>query len=128
MAELNDLASAIRDRDAMSESAPDLHDYYRTHKVRGVPLLGRLQLTDCTRLILYNVQGFTVRQVWIELCACLGELARSIVKINRVSHVNRNPHMNLWVRKDVGAALISVIRQQNKKRLWELGHVVTEAQ
>jgi hypothetical protein len=128
MENLNTIASAInRDRDAMNGSAPDLYEYYRTHKVQGVPLLGRLELTDCTRLILYNVQGFTVRQVWTELIACLGELARSIVKIKHVSHLNRNPHMILWVRKDAGAALISVIRQQNKKRLRELEGVVAEA-
>lgn len=127
MAEFPELANADRVRAAVDGSAPVLHDYQKTHKVRGVPLLGRLELSDCTRLILYNVQGFTVAQVWTELRASLGELARSIVQIKRVSHLNRNPHMDLWVRKDVGSALISVIRQQNKKRLEGFGSIVRMA-
>ena len=127
MAELTELAGADRVQDAVGGSAPVLHEYQKTHKVRGVPLLGRLELSDCTRLILYNVQGFTVAQVWTELRASLGELARSILQIKRVSHLNRNPHMDLWVRKDAGSALISVIRQQNKKRLEGFGSVVRMA-
>lgn len=127
MAELTELAGADRVQDAVGGSAPVLHEYQKTHKVRGVPLLGRLELSDCTRLILYNVQGFTVAQVWTELRASLGELARSILQIKHVSHLNRNPHMDLWVRKDAGSALISVIRQQNKKRLEGFGSVVRMA-
>lgn len=108
--------------------APSPNEYLKTHKVRGVPRLGDQELRDCTRLILYNVQGFTVSQVWTELRATLGELSRSIRLIKCVSNVNRNPHMDLWVEKGTGSALINVVRQQNKVRIQEVDRVVTEAQ
>ena len=107
MAKLTELAGADRVQDAVGGSAPVLHEYQKTHKVQGVPLLGRLELSDCTRLILYNVQGFMVAQVWTKLQASLGELAWSILQIKRVSHLNRNPHMDLWVRKNADIALSS---------------------
>lgn len=94
-----------------------------------MPRHGRLDLNrDCTRLILFNVQGFTVPQVWTKLRASLGGMSRSIVKIKRVSGPNRNPHMDVWVRKDLGGSLVSVIRQQTKTHLWDFVRVVTEAQ
>jgi len=121
------ITSASGAGNAVRGSAPTLRGYQRTHKVHGAPLHGRLELQNCTRLILFNVQGFTVAQVWTELRATLGELARSIVQIKRVSGLNRNPHMDLWVRQDVGAALVSVIREQTRTRLWNMSRVVTEA-
>lgn len=127
MASQNPPLGITRVRDTARGSAPTLHEYQTTHKVRGAPRLGRLELQDCTRLILYNVQGFTVTQVWTELRATLGELARSIVQIKRVSSLNRNPHMDMWVRKDTGAALVNVICEQTRTRLWSMSRVVTEA-
>lgn len=127
MASLTLTASAYGVGNAARGSAPSLREYQHTHKVRGAPLLGRLELQNCTRLILYNVQGFTVPQVWTELRATLGELSRSIVQIKRVSGLNRNPHMDLWVREDSGAALVNVIREQTKARLWSMSRVITEA-
>jgi exonuclease III len=104
------------------------HEYLKAHKTRGVPLLGHLELRDCTRLIIYNVQGFSTAQIWTELRGCLGDLARSIVKVKRVSGINRNPHADLWVRKDTGSTLVAVIREQTRTRLWMFVKVVTEAQ
>jgi len=113
--------------DAAHGSAPTLCEYRITHKVRGTPLLGHPKLQHCTHLILFNVQGFTVAQVWTELRATLGELARSIVQIKRVSDQNRNLHMDMWVWQDVGAALVSVIREQTQTRLWKMSRVVMKA-
>ena len=67
-------------------------------------------------------------QIWTELRGCLGDMARSIVKVKRVTGTNRNPHADLWVRKDTGSALIAVIREQTRTRLWSFAKVVTEAQ
>ena len=128
MATISPTSSDARDQGIASGSALALNDYLNTHKVRGVPLLGRLELQDCTRLVIYNIQGFTTKQIWTELRAGLGDLARAIVKIKRVSSPNRNPHADLWVRRDLGAALVSVIRQQTKTRLWRFVQVITEAQ
>jgi exonuclease III len=121
-------SSTTRDRVSNGGSTPDLNEYLSSHPVRGVPLLGRLELRDCVRLILYNVQGFTTSQIWTELRASLGDLARSILKIKRVAGKNRNPHAELWVRRDTGAALVSVIRRQTKTRYWQFARVVTEAE
>ena len=122
-------SSATRDRVEPGGHSPEnLQNYLEAHPVRGVPLLGRLELRDCTRLIIYNVQGFTTSQIWTELRGCLGEMARSIVKVKRVSGPNRNPHADLWVRRDIGAALVSVIREQTKTRHWDFVRMVTEAQ
>jgi len=121
--------SVTRDRVEPGGHSPEnLQKYLEAHPVRGVPLLGRLELRDCTRLIIYNVQGFTTSQIWTELCGCLGEMARSIVKVKRVSGPNRNPHADLWVRRDTGAALVSVIREQTKTRRWDFVRMVMEAQ
>jgi len=120
--------SASRDRVSTSESAPGLNEYLSTHKPRGVPLLGRLELRDCVRLVLFNVQGFSVAQIWTELRASLGDMARSIVKVKLVSGMNRNPHADVWVRRETGMTLVSVIRQQTRTRLWEFRKVVTEAE
>ena len=48
----------------------------------------------------------------MELHASLGDMGQVIAKINKVSGVNRNPHMDMWVQKDLAAALLSVICQQ----------------
>ena len=124
----SDLSSASEGRDIASESAPGLDEYLSTHKPRGVPLLGHLGLADCIRLILFNVQGFTVKQIWTELRASLGDLARAIVKVKLVNGPNRNPHADMWVRREAGAVLVSVIRQQTRTRLWTFAKVVTEAE
>jgi exonuclease III len=118
---------AFRGRDQSSESAPDLNDYRLSHPARRYREDFNRHRT-CTRLILYNVQSFTVPQIWTELRASLGELARSIVKVKRVSGLNRKPHADLWVRKDSGAALVDVIRRQTRTRLWNVSKIVTEAE
>jgi len=59
---------------------------------------------------------------------CLGDLARSIIKVKRVSGLNRNPHADVWVRRDTGAALVAVIRSQTRTQLWKFITVVTEVQ
>src|SRR6267142_129303 len=120
--------SASRDRVSNSESTPGLNEYLSTHKPWGVPLLGRLELRDCMRLVLFNVQGFSVAQIWTELRASLGDLACAIVKVKLVSGMNRNPHADVWVRRETGMTLVSVIRQQTWTRLWEFRKVVTEAE
>jgi exonuclease III len=124
----SDLSSASRGRDSDSVSTPGLNEYLLTHKPRGVPHLGRLELADCIRLILFNVQGFTTKQIWTELRASLGDLARAIVKVKLVNGPNRNPHADLWVRRELGGTLVSVIRQQTRTRLWTFMKVVTEAE
>src|ERR1700691_3284269 len=107
-----------RDRDFIHGAAvPDLHNYNKAHRVRGVPRLGSLDLLrDTTRLILYNVQGFTEKQIWTELNACLGDLSKAVVRVKHVTGLNRNPHADLWVRKDAGWALLSTIRRQTRFR------------
>jgi hypothetical protein len=109
-------------------SASTLCEYWITHKVWETPLLGCPELQHCTCLILFNVQGFMVAQVWTELRATLGELAWSIVQIKQVSDWNRNPHMDMWVWQNVGAALVSVIWDQTRTHLWRMFQVVMEAQ
>ncbi|KAH9957560.1 hypothetical protein BJV74DRAFT_800071 [Russula compacta] len=110
----------IRERGAVDGSAPLLYEYTETHQVPEIPPLGKLDLKDCQRLILFNV--------WTELRACLGDMARSIVKLNRVVGPQRNPHCDMWVRRDTGAALVAAVRQQTKRRNWGLPRVVTEAE
>lgn len=125
----NRSSSATRDRTENGGLSPENpNDYYTAHRVRGVPLLGRLELRDCTRIIIYNIQGFSTEQIWTELRGCLGDLARSIIKVKRIAGLNRNPHADVWVRKDTGATLVAVIRSQTKTRLWKFARVVTEAQ
>ena len=93
-----------------------------------MPLLGRLELRDCSRLIIYNIQGFSTRQIWMELMGCLRDLARSIIKVKQVSGLNRNPHADVWVHRDTGAALVAVIHSQTRTQLWKFIMVVTETQ
>ncbi|KAI9453802.1 Endonuclease/exonuclease/phosphatase, partial [Lactarius psammicola] len=103
---------------AYGVSVPGLPDYLKTHRVRGMPPPGDLNLKrDCTRLILYNVQSHTTAQIWHELRACLGNMADSIVKIKRVSGLNRHPHADVWVRKSLGSAFLSTIRARTKIRM-----------
>lgn len=112
-------------------SAPALNDYRLAHPVprRNAPGQYGFDLErDCVRLILYNIQGMTVPEIWTELTASLGDLARSIVKVKRVSGPNRNPHADLWVRKDSGTALVDVVRRQTRTRLWEFSRVTTEVE
>jgi hypothetical protein len=45
------LASDTRGQVYDGGLALDLNDYYKSHKVRGRPRLGELELKDCTRLI-----------------------------------------------------------------------------
>ena len=98
------------------------------HQVQGVPLLGCLELRDCMRLIIYNIQGFSTRQIWTELMGCLRDLARSIIKVKWVLGPNQNPHADVWVRRDTGAALVAVIRLQTRTWLWKFITVITEVQ
>ena len=110
-------------------SAPALDDYRLAHPIprRNAPGQYGFDLErDCVRLILFNVQSMTVPEIWTELTASLGELARSIVKVKRVSGPNRNPHADLWVRKDSGTALVDVVRRQTRTRLWDYSRIVTE--
>ena len=53
-------------------------------------------------------------------------MGRSIVKVKQVSGLNRNPHADMWVRNDLGAALLSNIRQQTKFRALDFHKFVTE--
>jgi hypothetical protein len=93
---------------------PGLQDYLETHCIQGMPPSGDLDLArDCMHLILYNVQGHNTCQIWDELEACLGELAKGIVKVKHISGLNRNPHADLWVCKDMGLSLLSCIRDRN---------------
>jgi hypothetical protein len=125
---LPDPSSTSSGQDSNSESAPSLYDYLSTHKPWGVPHLGRLELQDCIRLILFNVQGFTAKQIWTELCASLSNLAQATVKVKLVNGPNQNLHVDLWVRRETGSVLVSVIHQQTRTRLWTFMKVVTEAQ
>ncbi|KAF8260945.1 hypothetical protein EI94DRAFT_1893738 [Lactarius quietus] len=80
-----------------------------------MPSTRRLDLKrECTRLILYNVQSFTTPQIWRELSECLGHMIEAVVKIKRVSGLNRHPHADLWVRKDRASQLLSLIRERTK--------------
>ncbi|KAH9051480.1 Endonuclease/exonuclease/phosphatase, partial [Lactarius vividus] len=89
--------------------------YLKTHQVRGMPSPNDLNLArDCTHLILYNIQSFTTAQIWHELRLCLGNMADGIVKIKRVSGINQNLHVDMWVRKDLGFSLLSTIRNRTK--------------
>jgi exonuclease III len=117
------------DRDAVDGVAvPGLHEYYEAHRVRGLPSLDRLDLLwDCTRLILYNVQSHTTQEIWHEMRMCLGHILNSIVKIKRVSGLNRNPHADLWVRKDQGSSLLSLIRERTKIRMKDWGSLHSNA-
>lgn len=118
-----------RGRDSIDMSAPALDDYRLAHPIprRNAPGQYGFDLErDCVRLILFNVQSMTVPEIWTELTASLGELARSIVKVKRVSGPNRNPHADLWVQKDSGTALVDVVRRQTRTRLWDYSHIVTE--
>jgi hypothetical protein len=127
--DVSTLFACYRDRDtAYGVAVPGLQDYLETHRVRGMPSLGDLDLArDCTRLILYNVQGHTTGQIWEELRACLGDLSEGIVKLKRVSGLNRNPHADLWVRKDAGSSLLSCIRDRTRVRMADWGSLATTA-
>ena len=117
---------AHRGREAVDGQAPALRIYRTIHQGRRIPLEGLLDEKDCTRLILFNVQGFSTRQIWTELLASLGDMGRAIVKVKRVSGLNRNPHADMWVRNDLGAALLSNIRRQTKFRALGFHKLVTE--
>ncbi|KAH8989997.1 hypothetical protein EDB83DRAFT_2239526 [Lactarius deliciosus] len=56
-------------------------------------------------------------QIWQELRLCLGDLTDGIVKIKRVSGMNRNLHVDMWVCKDLGWSLLSTIRDRTKIRM-----------
>jgi hypothetical protein len=109
--------SATRGRNSDSESTPNLHNYLNTHKPQGVSLLSRLELDQCVQLIIFNVQGFSTAQIWMELQASLGDMSRAIVKVKLVMGLNRNPHADVWVQQELGAALVAIICQQTKTRL-----------
>ena len=113
---------------AFGVAVPGLPEYTNTHRVRGMPSPGRLDLRrDCTRLILYNVQSHTTAQIWDELTMCLGPLAQGVVKIKRVSGLNRNPHADVWVRKDLGSSLLACIRDRTTTRMNEWGTLAAKA-
>ena len=119
----NDHSTRLGDREtAYGVSVPGLPDYLKTHRVWGMPPPGDLNLKrDCTRLILYNVQSHTTAQIWHELRACLGGMSDAIVKIKRVSGLNRHPHADLWVHKSLGSAFLSTIRARTKIRMTDWG-------
>ena len=113
---------------AYGVTVPSLRDYQKIHHVRGMPPLGNLNLRrDCTRLILYNVQSHTTSQIWHELHMCLGHMASAVVKIKHVSGLNRNPHADLWVRKDMGSSLLSLIRDRTRVRMTDWGTLAQAA-
>jgi hypothetical protein len=113
---------------AYGVTVPGLCDYLKTHHVRGMPTSGDLNLMrDCTHLILYNVQSHTTGQIWQELQACLGELADGIAKVKHVSGLNRNPHADVWVQKDVGSSLLSCICDRTRVCMVDWGSLATTA-
>ena len=61
-----------------------------------------------------------MKQIWMELRGCLGDLARSIIKVKHVAGLNWNPHADVWVHKDTGATLVAVIRLQKKNTIVEI--------
>ena len=117
-----------REQDVVDGSTPALRKYSINHLVWGLPLSGCLRERDLTHLILFNVGQFTVPQVWTELHASLEDMGWAIAKINKVSGVNRNPHMDMWVWKDLVAALLSVIHRQTQYRSWEFVKLVDKVQ
>ncbi|KAI0289323.1 Endonuclease/exonuclease/phosphatase, partial [Multifurca ochricompacta] len=129
MAEQAQIAHLTGRASAVGVAGSGTNNLINAHRVPGRPFsLGHLDLTaETTRLILYNVQGFTVPQIWAELRHCLGNLSNSIVKIKRVTRLNRNPHADMWVRKDAGSSLVSVIRRQTRTRMAGFGEVAREA-
>ena len=61
--------------------SPTLCIYQTIHQGCRIPLEGLLNEKDCTRLILFNVQGFSIRQIWTELYASLSDMGYAIVKV-----------------------------------------------
>ena len=113
---------------AFGVAVPGLPEYTNAHRVQGMPSPGHLDLQrDCTRLILYNVQSHTTTQIWDELNMCLGLLAQGVVKIKRVSGLNRNPHADVWVRKDLGSSLLACIRDRTTTRMNKWGTLAAKA-
>ena len=119
----------LDDRDAaVGVTVPGLHDYLETHPVHGMPSVGDLDLKrKCTRLILYNVQSHTTRQIWEELTMCLSPMIDGIIKIKHISGLNRNPHTDLWVCKDLGSSILALIRERTKIRMKDWGSLAMTA-
>ncbi|KAI9433656.1 hypothetical protein H4582DRAFT_1780967, partial [Lactarius indigo] len=49
------------------------------------------------------------------------------LSVQRISGINRNPHTDMWVRKDLGFALLSTIRDRTKIRMEDWGTLAAVA-
>jgi hypothetical protein len=54
-------------------------------------------------------------------------MSNSIVKIKHVSGLNCNPHADLWVHKDQGSSLLSLIRERTKIHMKDWGSLHSNA-
>ena len=118
--------NAHQEQEAIDGQAPALRIYQTIHQGREIPPLGQLDENGHTRLILFNVQGFSTQQIWTEISALLGDMAQAIVKVKHVSGLNRNPHADVWVQMDLASALLTNICCQTRYRTHDFYKIVTE--
>lgn len=84
-------------------------------------LQNKKRLDDCTRIVLFNTNSFTVSKVWEELQKILDpEFLSQIVKMQRFTGQSRRPRVDMWVKKAGAAALIRLIRDQTRERTFSL--------
>ena len=84
--------------------------YLRNHPIRG-------HEENLVRLVIFNTGSITVPKAREELGKILSDEAmNSIVALKAISHKQRLPRMDLWVKNELGNALKRLIREKSKQR------------
>lgn len=102
--------------------------YLRNHPIRE-------QGENLVRLVIFNTGSISLRKAREELEKILTrEASESIVALKVISHKQRLPRMDLWVKSELGNALKRMIREKTRQRspymlklLREQGLVTTPA-
>lgn len=75
------------------------------------------ELLDCVRLCIFNVGSTTVAEAWSELFDMMPwSEYQQIVKLQRVVNASTHPRIDMWVRGDLGAALVRELREMTRHR------------
>lgn len=121
------ITSASMDVSADGDSGQrELEEHSHNHPTRGhTP---HLRLGECERLVIFNTKRYSVPEVWSELRAVLDEaLFAAIFKLQKVTHLNRHPRIDMWVLREAAASLVRVLHTMTRERDHTFVEVLKEA-
>jgi hypothetical protein len=83
-------------------SDADNPNYYIDHLVRDPVVPRHLRLCNCVRFCIFNVKRTTVTEAWRLLQTLLDKgMFASIVKLQRVTNSYSDPHIDMWINRDL---------------------------